>query len=402
MALVSSSGTTSFAPALGELVLDAFARVQIRAPSLTAEHFFQARLSALMLQSELANVGVPLLFAIDTIDITLQPGVSSYALPSTVVAPLDAFIRQYQMGTAVDFDPVFEADAGSTTVTVTQAAHGLGAGAIAYYTTALAASGQVIQGSYLVTTVVDADTYQIEVPSAMDGTDTVALPVFATTQGSTAVNVTLANHGLSVGGSFYCNVPVEVGGLTLSGQLVVTGVTSTSVFQVTAGSSASTTDSETQNGGQAQMQTQAPGLDATDFIMTQISRNDYASQGDKGPNLQYRPTTFWVDRQITPIVRFWNAPDDNGPYVFRLYFMRQFDDPVIDGGVGIPFPFRWWGVYAAGLAKYLARKYPPPPDSGVSVADIVAEYKELLQNALLEDIERVDLQISPGLVSYFR
>lgn len=403
MAIVSSSGNTGFAPSLGEMTLEAFARIQIRAPSMTAEHWWNARMSANLLQSEWSSVGVPLLWKMELLQVVLQPGVSDYAMPARIIAPMDAYIRTYQLGTAQDFAPAFAADAGDTLVTVTQALHGLAAGSIVFYATAIAASGQVIQGSYLVTGVIDQNNYQITVPSAMDGTDSVALPVFATTAGSTTVQITLAAHGLAIGGSFYCNVPVEVGGLTLSGQLVVTGVVSPNVFQVTAGSAASSTDSETMNGGQAQAQTQAPGLDPVDYVVTQISRSDYAGQPDKGPNLQYRPTAFWFQRLRTPVVSLWTPPDDNSPYVLNLWAMVQPEDAETGGGVGIDVVYRFLEPYAAGLAAKLGRKYPPDPTTGGStVADLRDEAKAVLEAALREDIERVPLYIAPGMSGYWR
>jgi hypothetical protein len=354
-----------------------------------------------MLQSELANVGVPLLFALDEMTVTLQPGVSEYTLPASVIAPLDAYVRVYQRGTAQNFAPVITGAAGDMLATVTQAAHGFAAGSMVFFSTAIAASGQVIQGTYLVTSVIDFDNYQIGVPTPMDGTNSVALPVFSTTAGSSSLQIVLANHGLSVGKSFYCNVPVTVGGRIISGKLVVTGVTDQDTFTVGIGSGASSTASATMNSGLAQAQPQVPGLDPVDYVMTQVSRNDYIAQPDKGPNLQFRQSTFWVDRKINPIVRFWTAPDDAAPYVFHLFYMRQPDDPVVSDGVGIQFPFRWWACYSAGIAKNLARKYPMPPSGGVTVADLVTEYKELLEAALMEDIERVPAYVSPGMRGYF-
>lgn len=400
-ALQQSSGTTAFNPSVGELILDAFARVQIRPTSLTAEHFSQARLSVGLLQSELSNVGVPLLWKVDEILIPLAPGVTKYPVPSSVIAPLDGLIKTYQLTTGQNFAPIITGAAGQNIATITQPQHGLGAGALAYFNTAIAASGQVIQGAYLVQTVVDQNNYQIGLPTPMDGTNSVALPVFTAVAGSSSLNIRLPNHGLAMGDSFYCNVPVTVGGLQISGQLVVTGVVDQDNFTVGIGQGATTGGSTTMNGGLAEVATQAPGVDTVDFIMYPLSRSEFIAQPDKGPNLQFRPTTFWFDRLINPSINFWNAPDDQA-YVMHLWVMSQPADAVISGGGGADVPFRWLAAYAAGIAKNLARKYPPPPSSGVSVKDLKDEYDELLAQALGEDIERVPLFISPGLHGYFR
>ncbi len=403
MALVPSSGTTGFAPTLGELVLDAFARVQIRSASLTAEHFYQARLSANLFQSELANVGMPLLFKIQKIDIPLLPGVVDYAMPSNVIAPLDAYISLYQPGTGQNFSPVITGAAGQNLATITQPLHGLGAGALAYFTTAIAASGQVIQGPYLVNTVIDQNTYQIMLPMPMDGTNSVALPIFDTTLNSSVMQITLPNHGLSTGKSFFCNVPVSVAGLTISGQLVVVGVIDQNNFTVSIGQGAGATSSATMNSGLAQVKTQAPGVDKIDFILYPLSRTEYASQPDKGPNNNtFRPTVFWFQRLKNPVVSFWNPPDNNGPYIFSIYAMIQPEDAVLEGGTGVDLPYRYLEAFSAGLAAKLSRKWPPNPSTGVTVKDLKDEATEALQAALAEDIERTPLFISPGLSSFYR
>lgn len=401
-AIVASSGTTGFAPSLGEMILEAFSRVQIRPASLTADHFSQARMSANLLQSEWSNVGMPLLWRIQPIQIALQPGVSAYAAPSNVIAPLDATITLYQPGPGQNFTAAITGAAGQNLATINQPLHGLGAGALAYFNTAIAASGQVIQGAYLVNTVIDQNNYEIQLPTPMDGTNSVALPIFTTTAGSQNIQITLPNHNLSIGGSFYCNVPVTVAGLTISGQLVVNGVIDQDNFTVNLGQAASATASATMNGGLAQVATQAPGVDTTDFILSPVSRTDYVSQPDKGPNLQFRPTTFWFQRLRNPIIQFWNAPDDAGPYIFTLWAFVASEDAVVQGGVGIDVPYRFLEAFASGLAAKLSRKWPPSPSSGVTTADLKKDADEALQAALLEDIERTGFFITPGLSSYYR
>lgn len=171
---------------------------------------------------------------------------------------------------------------------------------------------------------------------------------------------------------------------------------------VNVGSGASTTETVTMNGGQAQAIAQAVGVDPTDFILYPISRTDYVSQPDKGPNLQFRPTTFWFQRLRNPIISFWNAPDDNGPYIFTLWAMIAQDDAVVQGGAGIDVPYRYLAAYASGLAAKLARKWPPNPATGVTVKELQDEAEADFQAALFEDIERVPIYIGPGLNSYFR
>jgi len=76
---------------------------------------------------------------------------------------------------------------------------------------------------------------------------------FATTSGSAAVSVTLANHGFSVGSTFPVLVATTVGGITLYGNYIVQSVTSSSVFVISAGNSATSTATGSINGGKPQI-----------------------------------------------------------------------------------------------------------------------------------------------------
>lgn len=406
LTVVSSAvpASTTFAPSVGDLVLDAFARIQVRPTSLTADHMVQARLSANLLQSEWSNVGMPLLWKQQLLQIPLLPGVqgASYALPSTIIAPLDAFVRAYQAGNAVNFTPSFYTTAAQTTVIVQQTAHGLGPNQMVYYPVPVAVGGLILYGAYIVAAVFGSDSYSITAASAAGSTASAAgtVPSFTTTPGSSTVSVTLPGHGQNTGQKFWISLPVTVGGITLSGPCQVVGVSSSSVFAIQAPQAAISSATVFMNGGQAQAQTQAYGVDPIDYILYPLSRTDYASQPDK--YIPYRPTTYWFDRLVTPTLTLWNVPDGNGPYVLNLWIMAQPNLAALPNGAPPDLPFRWYEAFASGLAAKLARKYPPPPSTGVTVADLRAEAQEALQAALGEDIERVPLFITPGLRSYYR
>lgn len=425
-ALQLSSGTQAFNPSLGEFVIEAYSRIQIRPPALTADHWYQARLSAGLLQAEWSNREMPFLAKVTELKIPLIPGQARYQLPASVIAPLDGFIRTYQAANPTNFAPVFTAAAGSMIMQVKWPQHGLAPDEMVYFATQQTCSGVVVQGTYLVLDIVDQDNFEITLPTPADGTNLAVLPVFYTTLGSSIVTVFLPAHGLRNGSTFYINVPLTVGGITMQGGFTVVGVPTPDSFQVQAPKSASSTvgsdfltddftgriltgpngyaltngpDGQILNNGQVQTQTQAYGVDWQDYILYPVSRTDYATQPDK--QLQYRPTTFWVNRQRSPEVVFWNEPDNNGPYVFHLWVMQQFDDPQIDSGVGVDVPFRWLDAFAAGLAVRLFRKFPPPAASGILIADLRSEYEAALEAASKEDIERVPFFITPGLSGYY-
>lgn len=77
------------------------------------------------------------------------------------------------------------------------------------------------------------------------------VPSLATTSGSSNVNVTLANHGYSVGSTFPILCQTTVGGITFFGNYTVQSVTSSSVFVISATNTASATTSASLNGGLA-------------------------------------------------------------------------------------------------------------------------------------------------------
>src|SRR5882757_6116086 len=97
-----ASGTTDFDLGLGDLTLEALARIQIHPPSVEANHMYQARMSAnLMLADWNVAGGGPNLWKQQLLAIPTVPGVATYALPKNVIAVTDWFIRQFMVGTPV-------------------------------------------------------------------------------------------------------------------------------------------------------------------------------------------------------------------------------------------------------------------------------------------------------------
>jgi len=80
-----------------------------------------------------------------------------------------------------------------------------------------------------------------------------SVPFFATTSGSTVVQVTLQDHGLAVDDVVVFSVPTTVGGITISGTYTVNTVSSVDVFAIRASIQASSTASAPNNSGDAQL-----------------------------------------------------------------------------------------------------------------------------------------------------
>ena len=87
------SGTYEFDPALGEIVIGAFARCGIRRTEVTQQHMADARAEANYLQAEMTGEGINL-FQVVLETTPLIAGVATYNVPDTTVFVLDAYIRQ--------------------------------------------------------------------------------------------------------------------------------------------------------------------------------------------------------------------------------------------------------------------------------------------------------------------
>ena len=150
----------------------------------------------------------------------------------------------------------FSTTSGSPTVTISDpGSNVLGADGVDFITP-VAVGGLVLSGFY-VPTAVSADTYQVTavnvIGTPVNATSTVAgggaVPSFATTNGSSVVTVTLANHGQTVGSTFTIRQTITLGGVTLYGNFVVLTVPSSSTFTIRGFAAATSTTSASLNGG---------------------------------------------------------------------------------------------------------------------------------------------------------
>jgi hypothetical protein len=87
---MTTSGTYTFNPGLGEIVLYAYMNLGIRPTSLLQEHMDTARMATNMMLSRWSNQGVNL-WAVDLIETPLIEGQSTYAVQPNTVMILDAY-----------------------------------------------------------------------------------------------------------------------------------------------------------------------------------------------------------------------------------------------------------------------------------------------------------------------
>jgi len=128
--------------------------------------------------------------------------------------------------------------------------------------------------------------------------------------------------------------------------------------------------------------------DSTDYAITRLSRDDYLGVPNKAQT--GRPSQFFLDRQITPVLKVWPTPENNTDIIKfdRLVRMDDADDYTNT----MQIPFRFYPCLAAGLAYYLAIKRAPD-----RIPLLKSIYDEEFNRAMEEDRDRASLTITPGL-----
>ena len=101
---MTTSGTYTFNPSLGEIVLNAYARCGVRRTAIMQEHMTDARFETNLMLASWANQGVNL-WEVVLISVPLVQGQTTYTVPAKVVMILDAVIQQ-NTGTSSQFDRV--------------------------------------------------------------------------------------------------------------------------------------------------------------------------------------------------------------------------------------------------------------------------------------------------------
>ncbi len=131
--------------------------------------------------------------------------------------------------------------------------------------------------------------------------------------------------------------------------------------------------------------------DSTDISMERVSRDEYLSIPNK--STQARPTQFFIDRQITPVLKIWPAPENNTDILVYDALTRIDDADTFTNTVEVPF--RFYPCLAAGLAYYLAIKKSPD-----RIQLLKAIYDEEFERAMTEDRDRASFNVSPNLRYY--
>ena len=130
---------------------------------------------------------------------------------------------------------------------------------------------------------------------------------------------------------------------------------------------------------------------SSDLAMSKISRDTYINIPSK--TTQARPTQFFVDRQVTPVIKIWPTPENSTDVLYYDALTRIDDADNFTNTLDVPF--RFYPCLAAGLAYYISIKKAPD-----RVTMLKAMYDEEFLRAQTEDRDRASFSVSPNLQFY--
>jgi hypothetical protein len=126
----------------------------------------------------------------------------------------------------------------------------------------------------------------------------------------------------------------------------------------------------------------------TDYEVQRISRGDYVTLPNK--TTQGRPSQFWFNRQINPVINLWAVPENSTDQLIYYYVQRIEDAGAYTNTTDMPF--RFYPCMVAGLAYYIAMKRSPD-----RLQLLKSVYEEEFQRAADEDEDRVPLKLQPSI-----
>tara|TARA_B100000989_G_C19529764_1_gene468937 strand:- start:2228 stop:2923 length:696 start_codon:yes stop_codon:yes gene_type:complete len=124
-----------------------------------------------------------------------------------------------------------------------------------------------------------------------------------------------------------------------------------------------------------------------DVSLTKIDRSAYAALPNKLATGQ--PSQYYVDRQTTPQILLYQAPDLNTYTTLKFYAINRIQDAGIYTNEA-DVVFRFLPCMVSGLAYYLAMKNSPQ-----LVQQNKLIYEDQLKRALDEDGQRASTYITP-------
>jgi len=124
-----------------------------------------------------------------------------------------------------------------------------------------------------------------------------------------------------------------------------------------------------------------------DISLTKIDRSAYAALPNKGSTGQ--PSQYFVDRQTTPVINLYIAPDASTYTHLKYYTINRIEDAGSYTNQA-DVAYRFIPCMISGLSYYLSFLKNPQLTSNLKLV-----YEDELQRALNEDGQRTSVYISP-------
>ncbi len=131
--------------------------------------------------------------------------------------------------------------------------------------------------------------------------------------------------------------------------------------------------------------------DGTDYSLERLSRDGFLTIPNK--TTQGRVNQFFLDRQITPVLKLWPVPDNSTDVVYYDALTRMDDADIYTNTMDMPC--RFYPCLAAGLAYYIALKRAPN-----RIQMLKAVYEEEFDRAATEDRDRSSFNVVPKYEYY--
>lgn len=126
-------------------------------------------------------------------------------------------------------------------------------------------------------------------------------------------------------------------------------------------------------------------------ILTAISRSEWTSYPNK--TNQASPSSFYLDRQSTPIMTLWPTPDNSFQTIIYNRSVQIMDVTAMTENINIPQ--RWMNAVRMQLAFEMAFKF-----AKTEAPELKALSDAAFLLAAREDVENVPMRIQPTISSY--
>jgi len=130
------------------------------------------------------------------------------------------------------------------------------------------------------------------------------------------------------------------------------------------------------------------GPNTQDVALTKIDRSAYSALPNKLATGQ--PSQYYVDRQTTPKISLYVAPDASTYTTLKFYTINRIEDATAYNDQQADVAYRFLPCMCAGLAYYLSMKKAPERIEAMKLI-----YEDELKRALDEDGQRTSLYVSP-------